>query len=172
MDVVAHTLWAAAAAKVVKQKTKKIKSIGWAAFFGVAPDLFAFGPFFLIQLLASGWGFLSALGEPSSEAGIPQYVKELYHISHSLIIFAVVFILIWFIRKTPYWELSAWALHILIDIPTHTSRFFPTPFLWPINNFKVSGISWANPWFMIINYGLLVLAYLYLFWWRRRRANA
>lgn len=55
--------------------------------------------------------------------------------------------------------MSAWAIHILIDIPTHSDKFFPTQFLWPLSNYKFYGIIWATPWFMIINYGALVIAF-------------
>jgi hypothetical protein len=43
------------------------------------------------------------------------------------------------------WILAAWGLHILIDIPTHSLALFPTPFLWPVSDFKVNGIGWDNP---------------------------
>ena len=166
MDIFAHTLWSAASAKVVKDRTQKIKSIGLAAFFGVAPDFFAFGPFIILWFLRNG---LTAPWpqEPPGDHIIPQYVHELYHISHSLVIFAAVFALVWLIRRKPYWELSAWALHILIDIPTHTSLFFPTPFLWPLSSFQVSGIKWSTPWFMILNYSALILV-LYYLWVKKK----
>jgi hypothetical protein len=69
-------------------------------------------------------------------------------------------------------ELLGWVFHILIDIPTHTLRFFPTPFLWPISSYCASGISWANRWFLLANYSALAIVSFLL--WRngRRAANA
>ena len=41
MDIFAHGLWSAAAARFGKEKEPKL-SVGWSAFYGVFPDLFAF----------------------------------------------------------------------------------------------------------------------------------
>lgn len=60
----------------------------------------------------------------------------------------------------------AWPLHILIDIPTHTAEFFPTPFLWPVSNFHVDGISWGNPFIFYPDLILLVLSYLIWYFYR------
>lgn len=70
-------------------------------------------------------------------------------------------------RKWP-WLMGGWVLHIIIDIPTHTKAFFATPFLWPLSNFKIDGISWGTLWFMLINYSALVLVYLLIVWKRNR----
>ncbi len=72
-------------------------------------------------------------------------------------------------RRFPY-ELLGWLLHILIDIPTHSYSFYPTPFLWPISQYKFDGISWGTPWFMIVNYSSLAISYLVL-WWKGKRTK-
>ncbi|GAG43186.1 unnamed protein product, partial [marine sediment metagenome] len=53
-----------------------------------------------------------------------------------------------------------WGFHILLDIFTHTKTFFPTPIFWPFSNFSFSGINWANKWFMLFNYAVLLFMYL------------
>jgi hypothetical protein len=63
------------------------------------------------------------------ESSIPQYVHHLYNVTHSLMIFLAVFLVAWAVRKRPVWELGAWGLHVLVDVPTHSSSFFPTPVL-------------------------------------------
>ena len=87
---------------------------------------------------------------------------DLYQFSHSLVIFVAVFGIVWLIRHEPSWVMLGWPLHILIDIPTHTTRFFATPFLWPISSYQFDGISWGQRWFLILNYSALASAYLYL----------
>ena len=73
----------------------------------------------------------------------------------------MVFIIVWFFYKRPRYELLGWALHILIDIPTHVLAFFPTPFLFPISEYRFSyGIQWSNIYFMIINYTLLLFVWI------------
>ncbi len=185
MDVFAHILWTGGITKAVNNKRekqgKKPFSIIWSAFCGVAPDLFAFGPAFLLMFLGilSGSFHFSEIPQPDfhgvedhPEGNFPYaYLSfALYNISHSAIIFLLVFALIWIIRKAPYWELSGWLLHILIDIPTHSSLFYPTPFLFSLSNFKISGVSWGVPWFMALNYGALLVFFVYLLLSRRKKS--
>jgi hypothetical protein len=61
------------------------------------------------------------------------------------------------------WPLGAWGLHILCDIPTHSTRFFPTPYLWPLPTPFVNGMPWARGWFMLTNYACIGLTYLIIF---------
>jgi hypothetical protein len=87
---------------------------------------------------------------------------QLYQISHSLFVFSAAFGLVWLIRRRPVLEMLGWPLHILIDIPSHTLRFFPTPFLWPVSSYHFDGISWGNRWFMLVNYSAILAVYLVL----------
>ncbi|OGZ10815.1 MAG: hypothetical protein A3D65_04530 [Candidatus Lloydbacteria bacterium RIFCSPHIGHO2_02_FULL_50_13] len=101
---------------------------------------------------------------------IPDYTYGLYNISHSLVIFTALFLLIWVIRRKPVWEMSAWGLlHVVMDIFTHNDKFFPTPFLWPMSDFYVNGVSWGQPIIFFPNAALLVA--LYTYWWYVRRKN-
>ncbi len=95
---------------------------------------------------------------------------QLYQISHSLFVFSAVFGLAWLAGRRPVLELLGWPLHILIDIPSHTLRFFPTPFLWPASSYYFNGISWANRWFLLVNYSAIAAVYAAL-WWTGRRSR-
>ena len=150
MDVFAHGLWT-----YVIYFKKRYKLL--AAFFGVMPDLVSFGFFFLYNLFLNGLTF----GKPNINS-IPEYVFVGYNFTHSLVIFFIIFGVIYYITREIPWVIGGWLLHILIDVPTHTREFFPTPFLWPLSGFKISAISWGNPYFMIFNYSLLVVVYIYL----------
>ena len=178
MDIISHGLWAAAAAKTAN-KTKKIQkplNLWRAGLWGMFPDLFAFTvPFiWLIGGLLLKEVSLSDLPKadetepaPTDRLPIFRLASMLYSVSHSFIIFFPVFILVWLIWRRPAWEMGGWFLHILFDIPTHSYKFYPTPFLWPISNWKFHhGISWATPWFMILNYSALAVVFLLL---RRKR---
>lgn len=177
MDILAHTLWTAAAAKTVNFRLQKKVNVRWSAFWGVFPDLFAFTlPFtWLIWQRLFGNPDLARFPRPEhTEPVIPtppvfNLASTLYNYSHSLIIFAVVFAVIWGLRRRPVWELLGWLLHILIDIPSHTTAFYPTPLFWPISNFRTSGVSWADPKFMVINYSALIVTYLIFFLVKRRK---
>lgn len=177
MDILAHGLWAGAVYKATQKKTKKPLSLKWAVFWGVFPDLFAFTlPFAILiwNLLTGAMHFQQWPHPGTTEPGpkdalnIFRNTALLYSISHSLIIFLAVFVIIYLIRKKPVWELGGWLLHILIDVPTHSYQFYPTPILWPLSSWKFDGLSWATPWFMIVNYGAIILIYLYL-WLRKKQ---
>jgi len=198
MDILAHGLWTNAVfdAAARRKSEERSKRDTWLSiFFGVAPDLFSFGIYFIINLFTSGtlwpyaqarlhseWGkevaivskkvsarwMDGALSAPDPSL-IPNYVHTLYDITHSLVIFAAIFLFIWLVRRRAYWLFAGWGFHILIDIFSHSDKFFPTPILFPFSNFHFDGISWAEPVFMLINYSLLIVVYLWLYVFRRRK---
>lgn len=137
----------------------------WAALFGMLPDLLAFGPFFIYRMLSGTFVW----GRPEVSS-IPGAVFMAYNFSHSLFTAAVMWLLIRYAVSKEL-TLAAWAypLHILLDIPTHDRSFFPTPFLYPLLDVKVDGISWANPYFMIFNYTALLTVYFFYFRARAKR---
>lgn len=167
--MLAHALWTAAATKLANKKFKKRVGVLHAALWGIFPDIFAgIVPFILT------WGAIVFTGLKIDEISRSYFVDHftrkagiiydiwlhLYLFGHSLIIFAIVFGLIWFVRKKPVWAMSGWLFHILIDIPTHTGSFYTKPFfLWPISDIQVSGVSWRMPWFMIVNYLALIIVF-------------
>ncbi len=148
MDIFAHYLWAYG----IFFKEKKAWLFG---LIGILPDLASFGPHFFFSLF-NGFQF----GHPTN---IPSYIYDIYNFTHSLVIFLIVFLVFYLLLKKYVVFLLPWAIHILIDIPTHTQEFFPTPFLWPFSHFTVNGISWAVSWFMVLNYGLIFLLFLFKF---------
>ncbi|MBI4050587.1 MAG: metal-dependent hydrolase [Candidatus Doudnabacteria bacterium] len=171
MDVFSHGLWAGAVYKALKLKTRKTFSVKWAVFWGVFPDLFAFA----VPLLGLLWNLsfkgisLADIPGPSTTEPPPQdslwmftLATALYNLSHSLIIFTVLFAIVYLIFRRPIWELGAWVLHIIIDVPTHSYEFYPTPLFWPISSWKFDGFSWANPWFLLINYAAILIVFLFL----------
>ncbi len=133
-----------------------------AFIFGMIPDLLSFGPFFIMSFLGITKR-LSFSSGPPSPALIPTYVHVLYNITHSLVIAFLIIGIASLVFGRRIWPLGAWPLHVLMDIPTHTSAFFPTPFLWPISNFTFSGISWASPIVFIPNVLVLVTLYFVFF---------
>jgi hypothetical protein len=152
MDIIAHGLSGGVA---FGWKRKFL----WALWFGILPDLLAFGPFFIHNLLSGNlvWG------KPQLES-IPAAVFTAYNFSHSLFTATAIVLLLRFLASARLAMSSlAYPLHILLDVPTHTESFFPTPFLFPVSDFKVDGISWGNSYFMLGNYGALAVAYFFYF---------
>ena len=131
------------------------------------PDIFSFGPYFVLMLLGLYPMEDHSHGQPSM-ASIPDFVHVMYQVTHSLVIYAVVIaILVLLGRRAWVWLTLGWPLHILVDMPTHTQEFFSTPFLWPLSDFSFNGISWSNPWIFIPN--VIVLAGIYGHWYLERR---
>lgn len=179
MDIFSHALWAGAVYKAVnlKKKTGKKFNFWLAAFWGMFPDLFAFAiPFvWMFFLLISGKMHFGEWPSPETTEPIARsfpfsyLAQTLYSYSHSIFIFAIIFLIAYLLFKKSAFILGGWLLHIVMDIPTHSYKFFPTPFLWPISNWKFNGISWATPWFLILDYGLLVIIYGTLFYTSRKQ---
>lgn len=176
MDIFAHALWTNAITRATNKKLQvrkqRLLSLFWTTLWGIFPDLFAFTiPFVLgIFSLVSGDGF--AFGRPSTASGL---APILYQYSHSLVIWLGVFIITWIISKRPRWELFGWALHIIIDVPTHAANFYATPLLFPLSDWKfLYGISWGTRWFMITNYSLLLVTWVGIAWhsWRRSKKES
>ena len=166
MDVISHGLWGSLAFGRSRKKSF------WLAFlFGILPDVLSFGLFFVTRFFGIG-NEVHFGPEPPGPRFIPQYVHSLYTITHSAIIFLIVFGAVWIILRKPLWELGAWGLHILFDIPTHSYRFFPTPFLWPISSFTINGVGWAHPFIFFPNIILLAAFYLLFFMTKRRSRKA
>ena len=174
MDIISHALWSGALFKSINLKLKKRKFNFWqAAFFGMFPDVVSFVIPFIIFLFIilpqTGLNFLS-INNAIESPPYSSIIEMLYNISHSLIIFVVVFLLIWLIFRKPIYILFGWLLHILIDIPTHLIGHFATPFLWPLSSFKINGIIyWREPLFMMIDIVLLIIVYAIIFRIERKR---
>lgn len=161
MDIVSHGLWGGLAAGRASRRAY------WQAFIiGILPDLLSFGLFTIAYSIGIVSGPDWRNGRPDI-AHIPQFVHFMYDITHSLIVFSLAFALVWRLRRRPFWPLAAWGVHILVDMPTHSSDFFPTPFLWPLSDYKVPGISWGQPLVFFPNLALLAAGYLW--WWLARR---
>lgn len=207
MDIISHGLWAGAAYKELNRRnalrraqgltTQKAFSLWAAAFWGIFPDLFAFA----VPAIWLGWqivfGHLDVSTYPRPGSGQPppsdafwpfRLAHQLYNLSHSAVVFFVVFGVVilllritniselrithnvkelrfirnstTFVMRSVPWEMGGWLLHILIDIPTHSYKFYPTPIFWPVWNWKfLYGFSWGVPWFLIANYAAIILVY-------------
>lgn len=100
MDIISHGLWGGVAFG------RKSKKRFWTAFaIGMMPDLIAFAGPFITNLSGLTQGPHYSNGHPDA-ALIPQYVYQLYSVTHSLIIFALVFGIVWAWRKKPQWLLG------------------------------------------------------------------
>ena len=164
MDIISHGLYGGIAFG------RKSRISYWKAFFfGIMPDLFSFGLFIFVSLIAFLSGNESEIRIGHQDpATIPAYIHMLYNVTHSLIVAVFVIGILWFIRGSLFIEMCGWPLHILVDIPTHSNKFFPTPFLWPLSDFHVDGISWGTWYIFFPNVVLLIVLYT----WHHRKKRS
>jgi hypothetical protein len=174
MDFFAHGFWAGAAGITASRRLRRRISLPWAVLWGVFPDLFAFTPTFVVVVWLRFFRGLDVSGHffifsPAARDALPAFLRpdELYHYSHSLIIFSLAFGVAWLLRRRPALAMLAWPLHILMDIPSHRAGRYGTPFLWPLSSYVFDGTSWGQRWFMILNWSAIATAYLALLLWRR-----
>ncbi|MFC2134419.1 hypothetical protein ACFLTH_07355 [Bacteroidota bacterium] len=157
MDTVAHAVWSF----IIFRNF----DLAWlAVFFGAMPDLFSWTIYTLYGLIFKRKELARNFRKPNLNV-IPKWVFTLYGITHSLFVFAGIFLLTWLVIGTLPTILLAWLIHILIDIPTHTKDFLPTPFLWPIKTEKYAfnGISWGSKWFMLTNWSAIIITLIIVF---------
>lgn len=173
MEILAHSLAAAAAAIIVNKTGTTRLPVRWTAFWATFPDLLAFGPMItaaLVLRLAGNSRTAEGRALPHLHLGLP-----LYSAGHSLIVFAVVFAVTSMVARRFVLGMLGWLLHILIDIPTHSFSYYATRFLRPVSDYRLDGLAWWTPWFWISTYVALAVVYLLLWtkgWLRSTPAHS
>lgn len=170
MDIFSHALWAAALFKLLnlKRSSGKKFNIWFASLWGIFPDLFTFTlPFVFIisSLILKGLGHIGSSSAMLFSGSNPFFVfmMMLYSLSHSLIIFFMTFLIVYFLFRKPVWVMFGWFIHIIIDIPSHGRGEWATPLFWPLSNFTFNGASWwTNILVIILNYFLLIILGIWL----------
>ena len=177
MDLLAHGLWAAAGAEVLRRRSYvsrvELRIIVPLALF---PDLPQMLP--LLGWLLLGDGSLAdlyayAAAKPGTEPWLPPIVQSLVNhlhcVTHSAVIAGGVTLLVWRLRRRWLVLLLGWWSHIVIDVFTHSSDYYAVPVLYPITDASFDGIAWNSPLFMLLNY--LTLAGVYVWLYRTKPAG-
>lgn len=176
MDIAAHALWVGVGIAIIHRHRRISPRIAAATLaLAVLPDLAHLLPMIAWNVFGDGslaqlWRYSVAL--PGQEPDVPATIAWLTHhlhcIFHSAIVAAVVSLIAWRIWRKQWLPLLGWWSHILIDIPTHSADFYPSPVLYPITQRGFDGLAWNTPWFVAVNYTALVVSGLYLLWTYRR----
>jgi hypothetical protein len=179
MDIVAHTLWAAAGAAVIHRRRPLSRRTGIAVLVLAAlPDLLHLLPIAGWWLFGDGSfaalrGYAVAL--PGQEPALPPLVQfwshTLHCVMHSAPIAALVTGAVWAARRSFCIPLLGWWVHIVIDVFTHSADYYAVPVLYPFTERGFDGIAWTTPWFMALNYLALAGVGLWLVLTSRRGAS-
>ena len=173
MDIVAHALWAGAGL-VALGRTRAVPQRQLLAGMGLAalPDVMHMLPGVAWWLLGQGsfasvHGYALALpgAEPAAPAMVELWAHHLHCTMHSAIVAALLTLMVWAIWRTFWLPLLGWWSHIVIDVPTHSADFYPSPVLYPLTQRGFDGLAWNTPWFVVMNYVALALVGVWL--WRR-----
>lgn len=156
MTIVAHGLWAITIYKPIKKTNWKL-----AVFWSIFPDLIWGIPFIPYLLI-----FQQPI--PADFSNAVWWLYHLYGLSHSLIIAGISIAGATLVLKKITREMLTWPLlHILLDIPGHTS--FKTPFLYPISDFTIPGpFSWNDQPYMLLSHVLPLLLIFYQYFHNKK----
>ena len=127
--------------------------------YSILPDLLSFGRLFLKnlpnKLKAIKEGRIKDILKKPDINLLDETDYLLYNLFHSLIVW---FFIAYFIKKK---EFNAVFLAIFIDIFLHDKSYLPTPFLYPISDFKFDGIPWNSKKGWIISLSITFIIYKY-----------
>jgi hypothetical protein len=102
------------------------------------PFYLTYPPWLIIQSK-----FIGALRTNDWPEG-PAWMYLAHHVAHSFPVVLGITVASKLSTGTwPRW-CAAWALHILIDIPTHSRKHWAPKFLWPLSDVTVDGVSWPE----------------------------
>ena len=125
--------------------------------YSILPDLLSFGRLFLknlpnkLKVIKEG-RIKDILKKPDLNL-LDQTDYLLYNLFHSLIVW---FFIYYFVKIK---ELKVVFLAIIIDLFLHDKSYLPTPFLYPISDFKFNGIPWNSKKGWIISIIITIIIY-------------
>ena len=170
MDTVSHALYGYA------MLSRDRRLAWWGALAGAAPDILFFVPYQVEALVKYGRAGLQAGHDPgiwrANGPPMPPALLEAYHhyyvYTHSLVLLALLASIVYAVGWRRWtWLAVPYALHIVMDVPTH-ERYLTQPF-FPLSPWTFQGLSWSDPRIFVPNMVALVLVYAVI---RRRRMSS
>ena len=179
MDILAHALWAGAGVTLARRRWPlKPATVAATVALAALPDVVHLVP--LLGWWAWGDGTLAtlrayALAVPGQEPALPAAVQlwshHLHCTLHSAVVALACSLFLWAVLRSLWVPLLGWWSHIVIDVFTHSADYYPVPVLYPFTERGFDGLAWNTPWFLVLNYAVLALTWLYLLRTRRRRIS-
>lgn len=167
MDFISHIL----IGKIISFNKNRATQI-WTMVFSFLPDLSQL-PYFLILGYQNARPFL--LPNISDWSGARQansILTSLWEIQHSLFFAFFIILPIVLFFKLPKIAFFGYALHIIIDIPTHAGEWAIKPF-YPIK-YAINGFTdaWAwSAWLLLLSWIILIFIIFFLNFYQRKIKN-
>jgi hypothetical protein len=150
MDLFSHVLWTRA---LTRNKLWDEEAL----LFALLPDLG-----FLLIMMYVIFGKPMELDFQDAMRTMPPALLVIYYSLHSFVTLGIVAIIVWKLKPKLLPALSAWALHICMDIPFHDG-VFGTRFLYPfLPDVYFSGLSWGDYRVLAVSYFMLLVVWYYL----------
>ena len=170
MDILAHALWAGVGITLARRRMPiSPRTVALTVGLTVVPDLLHLLPIVGWWVVGDG-SFATvqayAVAVPGQEPVLPPLVNlwshHLHCMMHSAVVAGAVTLLLWAVLRSFWIPLLGWWSHIVIDLFTHSAEYYPVQVLYPLSNYAFNGLAWNTPWFLLLNYALLVGAILWL----------
>ncbi len=158
MEIFSHILWPM---MFFRNKLWRDEAL----FFAILPDIS-----FLFIMLYVLLGTPMDVGWARAMYTMPEIYKQFYFFMHSFVAVGIAAIIIWKLKPRLLPALSAWFLHICMDIPVHDGEF-STRFLYPLfpNVYLESSLTWTDYRVLGITYLLLLNFTIYSLWRERKK---
>ena len=177
MDVISHSLWAGAAAEVLRRRgTFARRDVAVATAFGAMPDVVALLP---VSLWASGstepWESMVAYvtATPGKEPDLAPWAQVAEHVlhcsAHSVVVLAVFALIAWRFQPALRSAALGWGLHLALDVPTHSESYYAVTLFYPFSEWHIDGIAWTTPAVLGLNW-ILLAATCATLWFTRERS--
>jgi hypothetical protein len=167
MDTLSHAVWGWA---LLRHRGRRAGALG--ALAGAAPDLLFFVPSKIDAVARHGWGVLDEGRDPGMwrDGGPPltpalvEAYDRFYVWTHSLAMLAAACLIAWGLRRrAALWLALPYAVHVLMDVPTH-ERYQTKP-LHPLSGWSFEGLTWSDARIFWPHVVLLVLVTAWV--WRK-----
>jgi hypothetical protein len=150
MDIVAHGLWVGIGIAVARRKHDIPRGTALVTLgAAMAPDLVQLLPVLFAAVsrpdgMAVLRAYITAL--PGFEPTLPPWAAvltdHLHCVMHSAVVAGVVTAAVWWLTRSIRLPLLGWWSNIVIDVFTHSAKFYPAPVLYPFTQRGFDGIAW------------------------------
>lgn len=177
MDILAHALWAGAGVTLARRRWPLTSAtVATTVILAALPDVPHILPIMGWWLGGDGsWATVRAyaVAVPGQEPLVPALVElwshHLHCIMHSGLVAGVVTLACGALLRTLWLPLLGWWSHIVIDVFTHSTNYYPVQVFYPLSERTFDGLAWNTPWFLVLNYVALAVTWCGLLYvWRKR----